>query len=290
MCQPQPNLEAPRDGIGDCDTGGSSRRLTVMRIGFVCGLLAIALSLPAQNSHPRQIASDAGSFDAPLDKKIVDFGPSPYHPRAQTPPRIKLSCFYFPAFMIKEYDEGEKGAEWLAIVPTSTRDSEKCSQSHASSERVIAWKEWCGYFKGVKRNFAFFDACDGDSGGLPFVVYDMKTGKNVYQDSAYDSNMWRRKATSPFDRLRVVASPQDEISLKYLRVVETECDLRTETSCWERIRRKMNLTSAQAPTCTGYSGIKGRLASALAYPVEVALSSDSSVRTISGSLKCWPVD
>src|SRR5262249_17249961 len=135
-----------------------------------------------------------------------------------------------------------------------------------------------------------FDATDGENGGLPFVVYDMKTGKKVYEDSAYYSNMWGRKATNPLDRLQVIASSRGQISLRYLRVVETEWDLRTKNTFWEQFRAKIDVKPAQAPTCTGYDDVKGRFASALAYPVEVSLSLESSVRTISGPLKCWPVD
>jgi hypothetical protein len=56
-------------------------------------------------------ASDASadSFDAPLEKKVVDFGPSPYYSGRNV--RVKLSCFFFPTFMVKEYDAGQKGAE-----------------------------------------------------------------------------------------------------------------------------------------------------------------------------------
>src|SRR5215470_2119022 len=131
-----------------------------MRIGLVSGLLAIAISMVAQNSR-QPTAASADSFEAPLKKTIVDFGPSPYYRNPKTAPRVKLSCFYFPTFMVKEYDEGEKGAEWMAIVPRSTGNSDRCTRSHVSSERLIGGKDWSGYFKGVKRNFVFFDASDG---------------------------------------------------------------------------------------------------------------------------------
>jgi hypothetical protein len=72
-----------------------------MKIGLLCGLLAIALSMPAQNSRSGTVASALDSFDAPLKKKVVDFGPSPYYglpyyPYPKTASHIKLSCFLLP--------------------------------------------------------------------------------------------------------------------------------------------------------------------------------------------------
>lgn len=55
--------------------------------------------------------------------------------------------------------------------------------------KVIRYPEWVGYFKGAKGNLVFFDADDGINGGMPFVVYDSKTGKSVFKDSYYDSSM-----------------------------------------------------------------------------------------------------
>jgi hypothetical protein len=262
-----------------------------MRRGFLCGFLSIACSLTAQNARSGTVPSHVGSFDPPLKKKVVDFGPSPYYPNPKTPHRVKLSCFYYPTFMVKEYDEGQKGAEWLAIVPITPRGAETCNKSRVEGERLINGAEWCGYFRGVKQDFAFFDACDGEDGGLPFGVYDTTTGKKVFEDSAYESSMWSRKAKSPFDSLQVIVSPDGKVVLKYLRLEATECDLRTEkTSCWEGVRSKANLKSAQPPVCTNYEGAKGRWVSVLAYPVEVSLSKPSLIRTISGPLRCWPVD
>ncbi len=86
--------------------GAQAVQWTLMRIGFLCGLLAILCFLTAQNARSGTVASHVGSFDPPLKRKVVDFGPSPYYPNPKTAPRVKLSCFYYPTFMVKEYDEG----------------------------------------------------------------------------------------------------------------------------------------------------------------------------------------
>jgi hypothetical protein len=45
----------------------------------------------------------------PLKKKVVDFGLSEYNPPGGRNFRVKLRCFFYPNFMVKEYDnEGQK--------------------------------------------------------------------------------------------------------------------------------------------------------------------------------------
>jgi hypothetical protein len=109
--------------------------------------------------------------------------------------------------MVKEYDEGQKGAAWLAIVPTGKGEAPlSCTRSHVPDEMVIGW--W-GYFKGAKTNLAFFNAPDGQDGGMPFAVFDSRTGKKIFEDVAYDTGFVKRQVeVSPFDSL-LVGSAQD---------------------------------------------------------------------------------
>lgn len=230
-----------------------------------------------------------GSFDAALKKKVVYFGPSPYYPGGNV--RVKLSCYFYPTFMVKEFDEGQKGAEWLAIVPIEKRMAE-CAQPHAPGERVIEKAEWSGYFKGAKGNLVFFDDADGTNRGLPFVVYDSRTGRKIFEDSAYDSRIEDKNVgTSLFNRLQVSSAQGRPVSLRYLRVVEADCDLhREKASCWEQVKRKFELKTPQMPFCRGYEHIPSRWESAVAYPVEVFLFPQPTIKTIAGPVKCWPVD
>jgi hypothetical protein len=121
--------------------------------------------------------ASADTFDTPLKTKVVDFGLSSSNPPGGRSFRVKLSCWSYPTFMVKEYnDEGEKGARWLAIVPVGKGAVPACTRAHALGEKIIKWPEWSGYFDGVKGNLVFFRADDGTDGGLPFVVYDFNTG------------------------------------------------------------------------------------------------------------------
>lgn len=249
------------------------------------GILLLALRLPTFAS-----VAPADSFDAPLKKKVVEFGPSPYYPGGNV--QIKLSCYFYATFMVKEYDEGQKGAEWLAIVPIKEGMVPVCARSHGPGERVIEKPEWGGYFKGAKGCLVFFNDADGANGGLPFVVYDSRTGRKIFEDSAYDSSMWKKKVEdSPFNRLRVSSALDGQLSLKYLRVVEAGCDLHTEKAfCWEQVSKKLALGSGQVPVCSGYKSIPTRWTSAVACPVEVSLFPQPAFKAIAGPVKCWPVD
>lgn len=235
-------------------------------------------------------AAQGDSFDEPLKKSVVDFGKSPYYPKSNV--RIRLSCYSYSTFLVKEYDEGEKGAAWLAIAPSVNGTASPCAKSHIGGEKVIKDPEWNGYFEGAKGNLVFFRGDDGVNGGMPFVVYDSRAGRKIIEDSYYDVSMWNKKAgPSPFDRLRVNGDILAQASLRYLRVVETDCDLRqTMAACWEQVRKKFELKNSPAPVCIGYEKISTDWPSAVAYPVEVTLSPQPKIKTIDGPLKCWPVD
>jgi hypothetical protein len=236
------------------------------------------------------VDAQADSFDVPLKRKVVLYEVSPYYPGGNV--RIKLSCFSYANFMVKQYDEGQKGAEWLAIVPTEKDAAPPCTRSHAVGEKIIKYLEWVGYFKGAKRNLVFFDATDGTDGGMPFVVYDSKTGKQVFKDSYYESSMWNAKVEeSPFNQMRISNSPDGQISLTYLRVTATDCDLhRAKALCWERVRNKLAVMSTEAPVCSGYKDVTTRWSSSLAYPIEILLFPQPSAKNVVGPVKCWPVD
>ena len=245
---------------------------------FVAVLL-LALSVPTFTS-----AGLTDSFDAPLKKKVVDFGPSPYNPPGAQRLRVKLSCYFYATFLVKEYDMGEKGAEWLAIVPTKKEVAPACTRSHSPGERVIEGTEWSGYFKGAKGHLVFFRGDDGYNRGLPFAIYDSGTGTKVLEDSII--------LDSHFNQLRFNSTQGGQFSLSYLRVVQAECDLhREKTTCWDSVRKKFDLKNTQMPVCIGYKGIIGTDAnSAIAYPVEVFLFPHPVIKTVAGPVKCWPVD
>jgi len=111
--------------------------------------------------------------------------------------------------MVKQIDSGQKGADVLAIVPFDD-EAPVCTQSNVHEIAI----EHYGGFKGAKDNLVFFNAPDGTNGGLLFRVYDARTGKKLFEDSAYDAAMWNRKErTATFDRMHLEAAIQTAGSL-----------------------------------------------------------------------------
>lgn len=193
-----------------------------------------------------------------------------------------------------EYDEGQKGAEWQAIVRIKDGIAPACRQPDKPEQRTIKSEEWGGYFKGVKENLVFFDAADGAHGGIPFAVYDSGTGKKIFEDSAYESRGSRghkKVVDAPFNRLRFSKTSDGRLSLRYLRVVEADCDLYTEkTSCWQKVKTQFSLNNTQAPTCSDYKGKPTHWPSAIVYRVEVFLYPQPSTKPLAGPVECWPTD
>ncbi|HEY7406139.1 MAG TPA: hypothetical protein VIB39_21620 [Candidatus Angelobacter sp.] len=236
--------------------------------------------------------------------KTVNLGPSKYSAGV----RAHMKCYYFPAFMVKEVNEGEKGAAELAIVPIS-HVVPKCNQAKYKSEMVINPDEWSGYFKGVKNNFVFFDADDGVNGGIGFAVYEARTGKKLFSDSA----------AGP---LSFVDRADKIVAIKYERVIEAECVIhRAPSECWQKIRKDLGLEAEGAPDCkAGYEKsavalAKGRCQaqntaspaclekeiglarkqtddspSVIVYPAEVVLDANPVVKPLTGEVRCWPAD
>jgi hypothetical protein len=249
--------------------------------------------------------SSADSFDTPLTKKTVDLGPS----RSSPATRAKVSCYFFSSFMVKEVDLGEKGAARLSIVPVTKGAAPVCMRAQGKAEKVISQKEWSGYFKGVKKDFVFFDADDGVNGGVGFAIYDAKTATKIFEDVALGS-------------LEFSTSQEQPLSLRYTRVLDGECAVPKEkTACWERIQEKIGSGSLPMPDCEkGYEEsaqnmAKGRCdaqstrefdclskeikiarqqwsdaSSIIAYPVAVVLDAHPVIQPMTGATKCWPAD
>lgn len=252
---------------------------------FATAIIVVSFSWASYGSQLPSSDTSAGSFDAPIKKETVDLGPSPYFPYDHDI-RNTLSCFYFPHLVIKEYDQGEVGAEWLSIQRNPGKLPE-CKLSHGPGEQVI--DGWQGYFAGLKGDLVFFDGGESQFGALSFAVYDSTTGKKLFEDDATQSSR-----TGP-SRLQVM-STNAGVLVKYLRVTEAGCDLYAEgKACWEKVKARLGLKSEQMPVCRGYPFVytlfgTDPVESMIAYPVEVALSPHPAIRTVAGPSECWPTN
>ena len=254
----------------------------------------------------------AGTFDKPVSTRVVDWGPSRSNPAGRNPKdqtRAKVTCYYFSGFMVKEVDMGEKGAERLALVPIRKHEPHTCSRLRDVGEKDINSDDWSGYFMGVKGRLVFFSADDGWNGGVGFAVFDIKSGKKVFDDVALGD-------------LDFPDAGGSDVSVRYTRVVDGGCVIpKEQAACWEKIQQRFALNRAAAPDCkAGYEKsaeamAKGRCqaqdddnaeclakeislarqqsndaSSIIAYPVEVTLGTNVSIKPAGGDLRCWPSD
>jgi hypothetical protein len=189
------------------------------------GLAQVAFAAPAAAPSP---------FDAPLKVVRVALPPDRDNPQA----RPKVSCFYFPRFLVKEIDLGEVGAAQLSILPLAAAPAKTpCRQQNSPGERVVAPTDWTGYFDGVRGGYVIFSAEDGWNGGMGFAVFSAATGKKVFDDAV----------KTRFEGLDATSSG---LKLRYLRVYAAKCSLIADRAgCWQAIRQATGLTSATAPGC-----------------------------------------
>ncbi len=242
-------------------------------------LLLMAASLHAQADR----ANLNEGFDKPSKKTVVDLGPSPFY-RASQHVRNKLTCYYYSTFTVKEYDQGEKGSEWLSIVPSAQA---ACTRRHREDEKV--YREWSGYFRGVMGTVAFFVAPDGDNGGLPFAGFDVRTGRKLFEDSSLLD--YYQKTLHIKNAFRITNWAGQIPRLTYFRVVRAGCDLRIEQAdCWNKVRAQFGITQTDMPVCSGYEQAEGSWESAIVYPVSVLLTDSPKIEAVDGPVFCWPTD
>jgi hypothetical protein len=230
-------------------------------------------------------SANAESFDKPVYEKVVDFGQS-LELRPSADNHVKLTCSYYPNFMVKELnDPGLKGA-LITLVPVRPGHSPGCTRWRSPEERVF--KNWSGYFGGVKRDLVFLYDADGTDGGLPFTTFDSKTQTKIFRDSVslLDSHGERN------DELNFVQASDKQITLRYLRVVSGTCSVPKDGSaCWNKFKQQTGLRFAPMPKCRDYPDKDaGHAPSVISYPVEVSLFPKPSITALANPVKCWPSD
>jgi hypothetical protein len=224
----------------------------------------------------------APSFDKPMKVARVPLPHDPQNPQA----KARVSCFYFPSFMVKEIDLGEKGAERLSIMPGA---GAACRREQAADEKVIG--EWAGYFKGVKGDYVFFDADDGWNDGVGFAIFAAADGKKLFEDVAKG-------------KLQSIELTPAGIALRYVRVYGATCSLAADKAgCWAQIKRDTDLVGASPPDCAAAYERERKRTPAMAaqvltdptvidYAAAVALTADAKkITPVSGkAIACRPAE
>jgi hypothetical protein len=160
------------------------------------------------------------NLDLPADKANPDLQPS-------------VNCYRFKGFMVKEVDLGEVGADKLAILP----ESAKCVRDDPEEKKIS--DPVAGYFLGTKDSFAFFQAADGANGGMPFVVFDTKTMKPLFNDSFEGAD---------FERIE---NQGGKLTLDYVRTYSADCSLfLDDAACVDKVKAETGLGAAvPLPKC-----------------------------------------
>lgn len=163
-------------------------------------------------------------------------------------------------------------------------DKDLCDMKPNSGD---GWAGW--FFAGAKGDLLFFEG--NRPGGVDFGIYDFRSGKRVFSDSAYEDSWDEKVQFAPFDSWRIITAQDGTIGLKYLRLEYLDCDLhrpKLKVRCWEKVKKRIGLQDFKAPSCSDYEHIHGWASSVIAYPVEVALLPRPTKRIIPGPVECWP--
>lgn len=195
----------------------------------------------------------------------------------------KLTCLRYPNFALKQLDLGEKGAAGLYIAP-----SEGPCQLNPTLDRKVE-DDTAGYLWGAVGPYAFFRGADGWNGGMPFVVYDSRSGKRLMDDVV----------AGEFASLALVG---EDLTLRYRRTFAADCSLlAAPDSCAATIRQQLGLAADRPmPDCRAAyqpaidadpKAAKDIEAwpSVIDYPVERKLSTTGTgFAAIYGELSCRP--
>jgi hypothetical protein len=232
-------------------------------------------------------AAPAGPFDQPLAKTVVPLPPDPANPQAK-PAR---SCFLYPGFMAKQLDLGEVGAEEQSVTPLPPGAKAPACEARIKNEVVIKPTAWSGYFDGAKGGFLFYDAGDGVNGGLPFAVFDAKTGRKLFEDSRQGEGFG------------AIALDGGALVLRYRRVWLAPCSLYADAKgCWKKITAATALAGSVRPDCSAQyreymtawprsAETTERLPTVIAYNAEARFSRGKlAIKPRPGKVECWLED
>jgi len=218
-------------------------------------------------------AAQAGGFDKPVRKTLLDLGPSPDQPDFPNL-HIHLSCYYYPTLMVKELDDdGNKGALRISVLRVEHAKAPRCIRELRAGEREIPEG---GYFWGVKDQMVFVIADDGEGEGRYFAVYDAVRLKKTFRDAL-------RFNTEPdFSR-----TADGSRSMRYQRVFFAQCSLmKNGAACWRTVVDQTGLRNGPMPMCSGYDDDAAD-PSLVAFPVEVALHPEPVRMVLAGPVLCF---
>ena len=242
-------------------------------------------------------------FDKPARETRVPLPANPDVPGAKP----MLTCWYYPHFMVKQLDRGEKGAEQLVIAPIETnRAAPPCAEKSGKNEQPI--QAWSGYFWGVKGNYVFFQAADGVNGGTGFAVFNADNGQRLHTGSMSDEHFRALQLLTPTSTRGTdprIALPPYSLLMRYRSNFQAPCSLRSApTVCWSLVRQTLGLTQTVPPDCNkAYAEQEQQTAArdknavasnptVITYEVEAVVDGGGVVRlaSLSPATACFPAE
>jgi len=154
----------------------------------------------------------------------------------------KVTCTWYPSYMVKEIDLGEIGADVLSIVPRAPKGpAPACKTERGPNDLSVSGgaDPWVGYFEGARGRFAFFRSADARNGVLAFAVYDATDGRGVFKEE-------------PIGPVKVEADGA-KIGLSFIRRTLAPCSpLAGGDACWTRIRTELGVGDPPPDCATPY--------------------------------------
>jgi hypothetical protein len=175
----------------------------------------------------------ANPFDSPLKIRHVRLESDPQNPRVKR----QVSCFYYRSVVVKQVDYGEVGADRLALLPVVSGNATPCRGAMEPNEYVIPSDIWSGYFKGVKADYAFFDASDGTIGGLGFMVLRVFDRKVLFEDIAQHG-------------IASIEIQEGTLKLRYQRVFAASCSVASgDSACRDGLVHDTGIAGGSLSAC-----------------------------------------
>lgn len=163
-------------------------------------------------------------------------------PRCSLCPAGRVTCTYYPGFMVREIDTGDVGAELLGVVPLlPKRPLPACKRERPGGEISLTGSAdaWSGYFDGARGRFAFFRREDVRGDAVGFTVFDTATEQRVLTDEAIGV-------------ARIVAKG-DRVGIAYARRAVASCSpLSGGEPCWSRIRTELGVADPPPDCAAAY--------------------------------------
>lgn len=230
-------------------------------------------------------------FDTPLRK-----GRDTVAPRETGDPRGAIRCSTYSAFMVKEIDYGDHGADAILVKFREDEAPVLCGIATDAEERLLSGSAE-SYFLGAKGRFGFVVSTSAQA-GTPFTIHDLtRSNADPLDEILFSSTL--ATATVP-SRLSLA---DGALRLDYVSSVRGRCSVVTGGSaCWNDIVSESGpatgLENAATPigvcksgyaTAQSESGSAADVPSVVTYTTHLTIDTNNNITVEAGPIiACAP--